>query len=133
MAVSRADKEQELGQLEASLKSSESAILMDFRGLKVPEVTELRRLVRGARAEYKVVKNTLARRAIKGTAFEGLEKHFAGTTAIAVSGGDPVARFDGVPAGRARRELTDEVMAAIQTMSGQEPAGRYNDRPPSAD
>ena len=38
-----------------------------------------------------MVKNTLARRAIKGTAFEGLEKHFAGTTAIAVSGGDPVA------------------------------------------
>ncbi|MGE5718729.1 MAG: lysophospholipid acyltransferase family protein [Nocardioidaceae bacterium] len=46
---------------------------------------------------------------------------------------DPVARFDGVPAGRARRELTDEIMAAIQTMSGQEPAGRYNERPPSAD
>ena len=91
MAVSRADKEQELGQLEASLKGAESAILVDFRGLKVPEVTELRRQVRAARAEYKVVKNTLARRAIKGTAFETLEAHFAGTTAIAVSGGDPVA------------------------------------------
>ena len=91
MAVTRADKELELGQLETSLKGSESAILMDFRGLKVPEVTELRRLVRGARAEYKVVKNTLARRAIKGTSFEALEKHFAGTTAIAVSEGDPVA------------------------------------------
>jgi 1-acyl-sn-glycerol-3-phosphate acyltransferase len=46
---------------------------------------------------------------------------------------DPSARFDGVPAGRARRELTDEIMAAIQTMSGQEPAGRYNEPPPSAD
>jgi len=91
MAVSRADKETELGQLEASLKGSESAILVDFRGLKVPEVTELRRQVRAARAEYKVVKNTLARRAIKGTAFESLESHFAGTTAIAVSAGDPVA------------------------------------------
>lgn len=91
MAVTRADKELELGQLETSLKGSESAILMDFRGLKVPEVTELRRLVRGASAEYKVVKNTLARRAIKGTAFESLEKHFVGTTAIAVSEGDPVA------------------------------------------
>ena len=91
MAVSRADKETELGQLEASLKGSESAILVDFRGLKVPEVTELRRQVRAARAEYKVVKNTLARRAIKGTAFENLEQHFVGTTAIAVSGGDPVA------------------------------------------
>ena len=91
MAVSRADKELELGQLEEALKGSESAILVDFRGLKVPEVTELRRQVRAAKAEYKVVKNTLARRAIKGTAFEGLEKHFVGTTAIAVSEGDPVA------------------------------------------
>lgn len=91
MAVSRADKELELGQLEQALKGSESAILLDFRGLKVPEVTELRRQVRAAQAEYRVVKNTLAKRAIKGTVFEALESHFAGTTAIAVSGGDPIA------------------------------------------
>jgi len=91
MAVSRAEKEVELGELEAALKGSESAILVDFRGLKVPEVTELRRQVRAAKAEYKVVKNTLAKRAIKGTAFEALDKHFEGTTAIAVSAGDPVA------------------------------------------
>ena len=91
MAVTRADKEKELGQLEVALKGSESAILVDFRGLKVPEVTELRRQVRAAKAEYKVVKNTLAKRAIKGTAFEGLDEHFVGTTAIAVSEGDPVA------------------------------------------
>jgi 1-acyl-sn-glycerol-3-phosphate acyltransferase len=42
-------------------------------------------------------------------------------------------RFDGVPAGRARREATDEVMAAIQAMSGQQPAGRYNERPEALD
>src|SRR5690606_17538710 len=90
MAVSRADKELELGQLEQALKGSESAILVDFRGLKVPEVTELRRQVRAAQAEYRVVKNTLAKRAIKGTGFEALEAQFAGTTGIAVSGGDPV-------------------------------------------
>ena len=40
-------------------------------------------------------------------------------------------RFDGVPAGRARREITDEVMAAIQRLSGQEEAGVYNERPPT--
>lgn len=91
MAVSRAEKELELGQLETALKGSDSAILVDFRGLKVPEVTELRRQVRAAKAEYKVVKNTLAKRAIKGTAFEALDAHFEGTTAIAVSVGDPVA------------------------------------------
>ena len=38
-------------------------------------------------------------------------------------------RYDGVPLGRARREVTDEIMAAIQELSGQEPAGVYNERP----
>ena len=38
-------------------------------------------------------------------------------------------RFDGVPAGRARREVTDEIMSAIQGLSGQELAGAYNERP----
>ncbi len=41
-------------------------------------------------------------------------------------------RYDDVPAGRARREVTDEVMAAIQALSGQEEAGAYNDRAPAA-
>jgi 1-acyl-sn-glycerol-3-phosphate acyltransferase len=51
---------------------------------------------------------------------------------VSVQFGTPIevgGRFDGVPVGRARRELTDEIMAAIQSMSGQEPAGRYNERP----
>lgn len=43
---------------------------------------------------------------------------------------DFTGRFDGVPAGRARREATDEIMAAIHAMSGQELAGRYNERTP---
>jgi large subunit ribosomal protein L10 len=91
MAVTRASKEAELQELEGAFKGTESAILMDFRGLKVPEVTELRRQVRGAKGTYKVVKNTLATRAIKGTAFESLTQHFVGTTAVAYSGDDPVA------------------------------------------
>jgi 1-acyl-sn-glycerol-3-phosphate acyltransferase len=41
---------------------------------------------------------------------------------------DFTGRSDGVPPGRARREVTDEIMAAIQVLSGQEPAGVYNDR-----
>lgn len=91
MAVTRADKETELKQLTAAFGSTESAILVDYRGLKVPEVTELRRQIRGARASYRVVKNTLARRVVKGTPFEPLTKHFEGTTAVAWSGEDPVA------------------------------------------
>ncbi|HEY0889891.1 MAG TPA: lysophospholipid acyltransferase family protein [Nocardioides sp.] len=42
---------------------------------------------------------------------------------------DPQGRFEGVALGRARRELTDEVMAAIQRLTGQQPAGCYNERP----
>jgi large subunit ribosomal protein L10 len=91
MAVTRAVKEEELQELEQAFKGTDSAILVDYRGLKVPEVTELRRQIRGARGTYKVVKNTLARRALKGTSFESLSEEFIGTTAVAYSGDDPVA------------------------------------------
>jgi len=91
MAVTRAFKEEELQQLEESFKGTDSAIVVDYKGLKVPQVTELRRQVRGAKGRYKVVKNTLARRALKGTTFESLTEFFSGTTAVAYSGEDPVA------------------------------------------
>ena len=91
MAVTRAEKERELRDLTAAFSASDTAILVDYKGLNVPQVTELRRQLRGARARYKVVKNTLARRASKGTKLESLEKHFDGTTAIAYTGEDAVA------------------------------------------
>jgi large subunit ribosomal protein L10 len=91
MAVTRADKAAEFEQLQSAFKGSDSAILVDYKGLNVPQVTELRRQLRSAKASYKVVKNTIARRALKGTAFEPLEKFFAGTTAVAYTKTDPVA------------------------------------------
>lgn len=91
MAVTRAVKEEELEELERAFKGTQSAVVVDFRGLRVPEVTDLRRQVRGAQGQYKVVKNTLALRAMKGTAFESLREHFVGTTAVVYSGEDPVA------------------------------------------
>jgi len=90
MAVTRADREVELQQLETAFKATETAVLVDYKGMNVPQVTELRRQLRTAKASYKVVKNTLARRAIKGTALEVLDKHFAGTTAVAYTANDPV-------------------------------------------
>jgi|SRR5712692_8046770 len=91
MAVTRADKEAELQQLETAFKGSDSAIIVDYKGLNVPQVTELRRQLRGAKAGYKVVKNTIARRALKGTHFAALEQFFHGTTAVAYTTTDPVA------------------------------------------
>ena len=91
MAVTRADKEAEVQQLERAFKGSDSAIIVDYKGLNVPQVTELRRQLRGAKASYRVVKNTIAKRALKGTRFEVLEKFFEGTTAVAYTKADPVA------------------------------------------
>ena len=91
MSVSKAEKTAEVEQLAAAFTGSDSAILIDYKGINVPQVTELRRQLRGAKATYKVVKNTLARRALKGTRFESLEQHFEGTTAIAYTTTDPVA------------------------------------------
>jgi large subunit ribosomal protein L10 len=91
MAVTKAEKTAELEALETAFKGSDSAILVDYKGLNVPQVTELRRQLRTAKASYKVVKNTLARRALKGTRFEVLERYFEGTTAVAYTATDPVA------------------------------------------
>jgi len=91
MAVTRAEKEQELQDLASAFSSADTAILVDYRGLNVPQVTELRRQLRAARAQYKVVKNTLAKRASQGTKLASLESHFVGTTAVAFTAADAVA------------------------------------------
>jgi large subunit ribosomal protein L10 len=91
MAITKASKAAELQELEAAFRGTDSAILVDYRGLNVPAVTELRRQVRGVHGRYKVIKNSLAIRAVKGTLFEPLTEHLVGTTAIAYSGDDPVA------------------------------------------
>jgi large subunit ribosomal protein L10 len=91
MALTRTEKQTELTTLASELMSAQSAIVLDFKGLNVPQVTELRRQVRAAKGRYRVVKNTIARRAFKGTAFEPLQPHCTGTTAVAYTGADPVA------------------------------------------
>ena len=90
MPVSRSVKEKQVEELGEALASADSMVLLDFTGLDVPSVTELRRQVRAARGNYRVVKDTLAQRAITGTVFEPLRESFRGTTAIAYSENDPV-------------------------------------------
>ena len=67
------------------------AVLADYRGLKVPVFQELRRELKKSNTDVKVVKNTLLRRAVQGTAFEAMDEFLSGTTAVAVAGDDPVA------------------------------------------
>ena len=91
MAVTRADKTAAVATLEGMFKGADVAILLDYKGINVPQVTELRSQLRKAKSNYKVVKNSLAKRALKGTSYETLSSHFEGTTAVAYTNGDPVA------------------------------------------
>jgi large subunit ribosomal protein L10 len=88
--MNRAEKAAQVEALRKGLAKSGNAILFAFAGLKVPEVTELRRQVRATRSTYKVVKNTLAVRAAKGTPLEALSEHFMGATAVAFNEDNPV-------------------------------------------
>ena len=90
MAITRAEKEARLSELESEFGGAESIILVDYKGLDVPQATELRRKVKQVNASYRVVKNSLARRAFEGTPFEVLGSHIQGTTAVAYSSDDPV-------------------------------------------
>ena len=91
MAVTRAEKEQKLEDLSSVFASADTAILVDYKGLNVPQATALRRQLRAARGQYRVVKNTVARRASQGTKLALVESHFQGTTAIAYTSDDAVA------------------------------------------
>jgi large subunit ribosomal protein L10 len=91
MAVSRAEKVTEQGELEAAFRAVDTAVLVDYRGVTVPQVTELRRQIRAAGASYRVVKNTLAKRAASGTPLEACLPHFKGSTAVVSTSTDPVA------------------------------------------
>ena len=70
---------------------AQGAVLVDYRGLTVEQDTILRKKLREAGVTYKVYKNTLIRFAAKGTAFEALEPHLEGPTALAVSKTDATA------------------------------------------
>ncbi|MDI3257807.1 MAG: 50S ribosomal protein L10 [Kyrpidia sp.] len=82
MAV-RQEKVQAVEELAAKLREAKAAIVTDYRGLNVAEMTELRKRLREAGVDYKVVKNTLTRRATRAAQAEVLDQHLVGPTAIA--------------------------------------------------
>jgi large subunit ribosomal protein L10 len=77
--------------LKAAIAAQRGTVVAEYRGLKVLEITALRKKLRAIDAEIRVVKNTLILRAAEGTPFEGLAEHFRGPTAVAFAHGDPVA------------------------------------------
>lgn len=91
MAVTRAKKTEQVEQLSKELQTVSSLIVTTYSKLTVAQDYELRKTLRASGAKYKVVKNTLAERAAKGTKAEGVLKDLSGVTSIAYTSGDPVA------------------------------------------
>ncbi|MBN8194289.1 MULTISPECIES: 50S ribosomal protein L10 [Bacillaceae] len=80
-----------VGEISDKLKNSVSTIVVDYRGLDVSEVTELRKQLREAGIEFKVYKNTMVRRAAEEAGLEGLNEFLTGPNAIAFSTEEVVA------------------------------------------
>lgn len=89
--MNKQEKAQEIEALKSALESRPPTFVLAYRGLTVNQVSALRKKVRATSSSYRVVKNRLALRVIKGTPYEGLASHFEGPTAIAYSRKDPAA------------------------------------------
>ena len=104
--MNRANKAEYVEQLAEQLQSTPLVVLADYRGITVDEVNRLRRDLEAQGVGYRVVKNTLGRRAVEGTAMEGMCKYMTGMTGWILSGEDPIA------AAKAVREATKDLTKA---------------------
>lgn len=88
--MARPEKEATVSEVQQKFAVSKSVVLADYRGLNVGEVTELRKKLREAGVDYKVVKNTLTSRAAKAANIDGLDQFLSGPTALAFGLNDVV-------------------------------------------
>jgi len=89
--VPNAENTESVAELKERFAGVQTAVLTEYRGLTVRQLSDLRKQLKGASAEYKVVKNRLARIAIKDSALDGLGKHLTGPTGVAYTRHDPVS------------------------------------------
>jgi large subunit ribosomal protein L10 len=87
----REQKAEAISEFTEGVGSATNAFVLDFKGITVPQVTELRRQIRETGSTYVVIKNTLALIAVKDTPLTKLTQHFSGMTAVAYNTTDAVA------------------------------------------
>ncbi len=90
MSLNLEQKQAMVAEVSAQLAQAQAVVLAEYRSLQVGEMTELRRKARGSGVYLRVLKNTLARRAVADTPFKGLAEHMVGPLAYGISS-DPVA------------------------------------------
>ncbi len=88
--MNQTEKERVVEDVRQELNRASVVIVTRYRGLSVADMTRLRREMHASGSQYRVIKNTLARRATQGTLFEGLAPFLTGPTGVAISA-DPVA------------------------------------------
>lgn len=89
--MNKDEKKKAIDELHGKFSKAKSAVITGYSGINVEQITELRSKLRKAQVEYRVVKNTLARKASEGTGIEPLKDHFVGPVGIVLSYDDPVA------------------------------------------
>ena len=85
----RRQKETIINEIRNQIQDSQLVILSTFTGLNVEKMTKLRNSLREVESNYRVVKNTLIHKAVKGTDLESLKKFFVGSSAVIFAKGDP--------------------------------------------
>src|SRR5580765_6113034 len=88
---SKGKKKEELDDLKKDLVEAKNLFVAQFQGMTVAQDSDLRIKIRDTKSKYRVVKNTLAKKAAEGTPAEGVAKSFDGSTAIAYNATDPVS------------------------------------------
>lgn len=88
--MAREDKVAEVAEVRDRLSGSAATLLTHYRGLSVKDMAQLRTLLRASNAELRVVKNTLARRAVADAGIEGLDEMLVGPTSLVFCADDPV-------------------------------------------
>ena len=86
----REQKEQAIAALKEEFKGSGNALVINFQGIAVEKDWEMRKALREANLNYRVIKNTIGRLAVEDTPLESLKEHFVGMSAVAYSPNDPV-------------------------------------------
>ena len=88
--LNKEDKIRVVSELQEKFAKAKGVVFTDYRGLNVEEITELRNSLRSAELEYRVIKNTLARRAAEGTSVDAVKDIFLGPLGVAIGYDDPV-------------------------------------------
>ena len=83
-------KKKVVKELQDKIEQANIVVLSDYRGVSVKQITELRKELHKNGSEYKIVKNTLIKRAAEAAGFQGLDEHLTGPTALLIGNEDPV-------------------------------------------